>query len=356
MNNVWSKQGNDYYLGEISNQEATLENAIYKVMQTPHGMLYLSRTQDKFSFPYKVYGVETDFINRVVKTYKNTKSNLGIIFNGIKGTGKTVTAEMICNELKMPVLIISLAFPGINNFINDIQQDIILFIDEFEKVYNEQDHSVLSIMDGALNNQYRKIFLLTTNNLYVNENLVERPGRVRYVKKFEGLSLKYITEIVDDKLVYKELKKEVIEFIATLQIITIDNVKAIIDEVNIHNEVPKKFADIFNVKQAVRKSNVIWNDGKKDIIVWKEQNISPKVFIEGNEDETSEGSELVVNGTCVGFIKSVIDKETATIEIYDRYKTAFKPSTRGKKPPTGDVIIKIENIESYHRYFERYAW
>ena len=67
---------------------------------------YINKVADNFVFDYKLYGVSNSFIDYFIKTYNNTTGNLGILFNGIKGTGKTVTAKMLCNKLQLPVILI----------------------------------------------------------------------------------------------------------------------------------------------------------------------------------------------------------------------------------------------------------
>ncbi len=63
--------------------------------------------------------------------------NMGVLLNGVKGTGKSVTAKLICNELKnfLPIIIVDKAYEGLPQFISKIQQEVIIFIDEFEKVF-----------------------------------------------------------------------------------------------------------------------------------------------------------------------------------------------------------------------------
>ena len=41
---------------------------------------------------------------------------------------------------------------------------------------------------------------MTTNNLSVNENLLSRPSRIRYLKEFGNLSLDAINNYLDDNL------------------------------------------------------------------------------------------------------------------------------------------------------------
>lgn len=103
-------------------------------------------------------------------------------------------------------------------------------------------------MDGSYNNQYRKVFILTTNKMWVNENLLNRPGRIRYKKKFADLSLDQINEIIDDCLVEKEYRGEIVAFLKPLKLITVDIVKAVISQVNIFNESPEHCCTDLNVE------------------------------------------------------------------------------------------------------------
>ncbi len=219
---------------------------------------YLTKYHDKYVFPYKVYGVNKSFIERVNRTFVNTTGNLGVLMNGVKGTGKSVTSELICNDFmeqfNMPVILINERMKGLIEFLAAIDQDVVVFVDEYEKVFvNEEGRpnstEILTLMDGALKSEHRRLFLFTTNNKYIDDNLLERPGRIRYVKEFIDLDKATIEEIVDDLLEDKNFKEECITYISKLQKITIDIVKAVITEVNIHGQGPSSFSDIFNAKE-----------------------------------------------------------------------------------------------------------
>jgi archaellum biogenesis ATPase FlaH len=219
---------------------------------------YLTQYHDKYVFPYKVYGVNKSFIERVSRTFVNTTGNLGILMNGVKGTGKSVTSELICNDFmeqfNMPVILINERMKGLIEFLAAIDQDVVVFVDEYEKVFVSEEGrpnstEILTLMDGALKSEHRRLFLFTTNNKYIDDNLLERPGRIRYVKEFIDLDKATIEEIVDDLLEDKTFKEECITYISKLQKITIDIVKAVITEVNIHGQGPSSFSDIFNAKE-----------------------------------------------------------------------------------------------------------
>jgi len=213
---------------------------------------FLEHISKEFPLPPKVYGLCDDFIARVIRTWNNTTTNLGALLNGIRGTGKTVTCEILANKLQLPVIIVDAAYDDINEFVGNIQQDVVLFFDEFEKVFpREYGHpsKLLMLMDGVTKGAYRKLFLLTTNELNIEPNMIQRPGRIRYVKTFGNLHPDIIYQIVDDRLKYTELRQSVIDFVSELELITVDSVCAIIDEVNIHHEAPSAFEDVFNVKK-----------------------------------------------------------------------------------------------------------
>lgn len=256
---LWNKYGTIFKQDANCEKHLTLPLGVYVVGKNMEGY-FLQKTSDNFEFNYKIYGVESDLIDRMIRTHKGTNYNLGVLLNGLKGTGKTVTAKQICNVLKLPVILITFNDGTVHKFVNSISQDITIFIDEYEKIF-EKDAEMLTIMDGAINSSFKRIFILTTNSLRVNENLLQRPGRIRYIKTFKDLTPEIIEELIDDILINKEFKHEVFKFISNLQSITIDIAKAVLSEVNIHNELPEKFEDVFNVQKITGKYDLtIIND------------------------------------------------------------------------------------------------
>jgi len=260
MSKVWYNiQGGFYLMDRRSEPDLKLQNIVYELGLSQLGY-YLEPISDKFHFPYKIYGLESKIIKRTITHYENTEyGNLGILLNGLKGTGKTVTAKNICNELNQPVILISRFIEGGSAFVNTIPQNITVFVDEYEKVY-EESKEFLTIMDGSMNSAFRRVFILTTNTLHIDQNLIDRPSRIRYFQTFNDLSPEVVEEIVDDLLVHKELKDDCIKFIATLKIITVDIVKSILSEVNMFNESPFDFKDIFNITINTGTYDVVMTD------------------------------------------------------------------------------------------------
>lgn len=235
--NIWIQDGNTFIKGSAATKAHPegLPKGIYEVKESMTGY-YLNRLGDSFVFNYKLYGINNKFIDHFIKTYNNTTGNLGVLFNGIKGTGKTVTAEELCNRIGLPVIIVK-SCKEVDDMLKflatQINFDCIFFFDEYEKEFRESS-SVLSFMDGVHNSQYRKIFLLTTNELEINNNLLGRPSRIRYVRSFGNLPEETTLELLNDILIDKDAIEPVLDLIRQMQIVTVDLVKALAQEVNIH--------------------------------------------------------------------------------------------------------------------------
>lgn len=314
---IWVGNENALFLREKAKEFDRLENCVYKLQQTPIGEFYLTKITDTFNFDYKIYGLETRLIERTKKTYEATNGNLGVLLNGIKGTGKTVSSKLIANALQQPTIIVPANYgkEG-HSFLNSIPQNITLFIDEYEKIY-EDDHSLLTIMDGAENSKYRRVFLMTTNRLNVNEYMLDRPTRVLYVQTFGNLSRQVILEILNDCVIHKHLIEKTAMFISSLNIITVDIVKAICREVNIHEESPFEFADIFNVKQLSGKYDIYMVFGEREELLKREVKISPRKEYWGDEDD-EDGEELIgrsfyIDDRYVGEIIQRVDNDSIKV-------------------------------------------
>lgn len=250
---IWLQDGNVFSQGSattVSHPEG-LPKGIYEV-KVSMTEFYLSKIAESFTFDYKLYGLNQKFIDYVLKTYENTTGNLGVLLDGIKGTGKTVTAKELCNNLQLPVILVQSMGDSNNKLIKylstTINFDCIFFFDEYEKEFKNSS-DVLSFMDGTYNPIYRKIFLLTTNELNVDPNLLGRPSRIRYKKSFSNLSEEVTREILNDILKDKTAIEKVIELTHSMNIITIDLIKAIATEINIHGvEALPDIKETFNIE------------------------------------------------------------------------------------------------------------
>lgn len=344
MKNNWIQSNSEYRIREVSQQTEQLPVGIYKLEEDRYG-LFLTQISDKFSLPEKVYDVQRSFIDRVKTSWVNTKGNMGILLNGTRGTGKTITAEMICNELQMPVIIIPVDYEGFTNLLAEMTQDTIIFIDEYDKIFSRESSTMLTIMDGVLKTDKRLMFLLTTNNSYLNENMYQRPSRIRYIKTFGNLSAEVVKEIVDDQLIHKQWREQTIEFIATLQIITIDLVMSTIQEVNIHNEDPANFRDVFNVTDS---NNVSYNifevnpDTRAEKIIHSHAQINRRLPFDASDVDES----IYFDNVYFGHVQEILDTDVIKVQVKGEDKDDFLSHILSERRKKGSLSVPSEEIVS----------
>ena len=333
---VWEPINGALYLeGKQKEYPSTLEVGVYELGYHDRLGFNLTLISKDFDFPYKIYGLETDIIRRTLKYYRNTNiGNLGILLNGIKGTGKTVTSKQICNELNLPVILVSSHLNGSEDFINSIQQDLVVFIDEYEKIY-EDSHDFLTIMDGALNSPFRRTFILTTNNLHIDSNLIDRPSRVRYLKTFGNLSVEIVSEIVDDILKFPEFRQECINYISTLEIITVDIVKAIVNETNIQEESPLAFKSIFNARVKTGKYKIFTEVNGELTPFMRNVKISHRP--DYGDDHINRN--FYIDDIYVGKVKEIVDLSTIKVLIEEREDDDWDDDNEDEK--TTKPVVKV---------------
>jgi len=231
---------------------------VWTIAQSPDPMdkrLGLTKLGEKFEFNFKIYELGHEAITKKVMTIWNsedfikTNKNLGIILNGTKGTGKTISAKLMCNELDIPVIVVNNSYDGaILNFISQLNFECIILIDEAEKTFKgDDDEILLKLIDGVYNSA-RKLYILTTNRLVINENLLGRPGRIRYVQEFRNLPPKAVSDYIDDNLIDKSKKERILQEVDLLEISTIDILKSIVEEVNIFGDIDE--SNLMNIPKA----------------------------------------------------------------------------------------------------------
>ena len=167
--------------------------------------------------------------------------SLGVILSGDKGIGKSLFAQMLAkeaNNIGLPVILVTNAYPGIADFIDSIQQEVLVLFDEFEKVFSNEDdqdnsqNKLLSLFDGL--SQQKRIYAITINKMYnVSEFMINRPGRFHYHFRFEYPDAEEITTYMHDKLdpaYYNQISK-VISFSRRMSL-NYDCLRAIATELN----------------------------------------------------------------------------------------------------------------------------
>lgn len=245
-NTVGYLDGKYFYPGDkgISYEELPKKN--WMIRDSMSG--YFLEEIPPFEFPNKMYGNLSQEADYYINSYKNLNSNMAVMLSGVKGTGKTLLAKLIATKSGMPIVNCNMGNPSIVSFIESLPQDIVVVLDEFEKLSGDAStqNAFLTLLQGTAFS--RKFFIMTVNENSVSPFLINRPGRVRYIREFYGLTSQQIQEIIEDKLQKPEFKKELENVFIYNSEVNIDMLLAFIDEVNmLNNPDIKTIQKILNV-------------------------------------------------------------------------------------------------------------
>jgi len=336
------KSGKSYRFFNEVVIEKQLKVGIYSLEVDIFGNCYLDDSPE-FTIPAKIFDLEKDFRLHVLKSFHSFSINMGVVLDGMKGQGKSVNAKLLCMESNLPVIMIT---KRINKnvdfvaFLNSIQQEYVLFIDEFEKMFKpstdaygrEKDDSFhgqeifLTMMDGALSTNYKKLFLFTTNSI-ISDYFINRPSRVKFYKKYEFMPKELYNLIVEDRLVNKDFKEDLSRNLALVEC-TIDLLVSIIDEINVHNVPYSAFKEFFNHRSRTINYTRYKYDGKDFIYL---------DFITTNEEIERKTSYFYGSPITVVSVEndSIIYKATEN-------KVIDKPS----KVLTDDQVFEQMNLDA----------
>lgn len=259
---MYSQSGTTFRVVKDAALQHILNPGVYNLGLDRTGF-YLDRISDDFEFSYEPEVIDEKFINNIIKVWNSTNRNLGMLLSGVKGTGKTVTAKLLCNELNLPIICIGSSFgseaddgDALSSFLQSIETECIVFIDEYEKLFSQENLTPLKILDSAYSQSAKKMFILTSNKATINENMVGRPSRLRYIKEFGNLSQQQLLKLVN-KFLNEETVKEkdkiipdVVTMLSGSSCITVDIVKSVCNEINILGWDYDWFKNNFNLDLA----------------------------------------------------------------------------------------------------------
>ena len=241
--------------GEISIVD-TLAPQIYKIAFRQFQGMYLETYIPQFKVDEKLYGESNNYINSIVNGYTHSPRNMGVIFSGDKGLGKTLTAKSLCNTLiskGYPVILCNTYMQGLPDFISNIEQPCVVLFDEFDKVFtavlengddtDKPQEAFLSLFDGT--DMGNKLFIITCNDIYkLNSYFINRPGRFHYHIRFDYPQRQYIEEYLNNN-VLPQYKSEIVNVLKFCQRrpLNFDCLRAIVFELNMGH----KFKDIIDI-------------------------------------------------------------------------------------------------------------
>lgn len=237
----------------------TLESRNYLLVFNEKKEEFYLEDQPDFNIPEKIYGNELGIADKYVETFHRRKGKpLGIWLHGRKGTGKSLLAQLTCIRSQLPVILINQKHIGekFYSFIASIDWPVVIFIDEFEKIYPEEEdqETFLSILEGTLSSN--KMFIFTTNTTNISQYLKNRPGRIFYAKNYSNLDKETIDEIIDDLLENKDEKSDLKTVLLILGQVSVDVLISIIEEMNMYSLPAAEAVEQLNVEVEIEDFDV----------------------------------------------------------------------------------------------------
>lgn len=222
-----------------------------------------------FTLPAKVYGHNSAYADEILETFLSRPGSItSAALAGQKGSGKTLTAKEIAikgMEQGIPTVEIGSAFcgTGFNLWLQKIEQPVIMFVDEFEKVYHEEEkrNRLLGLLDGPF--KTHKLFLLTMNKALNSGNFeyfFNRPGRVYYNIPYGAVSEEIIREYCTDHLVELETRlADVLGFAKRFSFFTLDMLTVLVFEINKTGRTCNEISHIINIKPDLDVSSIFFD-------------------------------------------------------------------------------------------------
>lgn len=306
----------------------------YKIGFSKFTGFFLEKQHDLEIKEDKIYGVHEEKANKVLNRFEKSRKNLGVILSGDKGIGKSLFARLLSQkaiENGIPVILVDDFIPGIDDFLNDIKNEVLILFDEFDKTFKSRDDvdpqaQMLSFFDGTSSG--KKLFVVTCNEYRnLNEYMINRPGRFHFHFRFEYPTAdevrNYLTDKIDKKY-FSEINK-VISFSRKIKL-NYDCLSAIALELNEGEKFEETIKDLNIINTHDRKRQY-------DVQLFTEEGI---IF-------TSENKELdLLNGDTNDIWVEDLEGNSINIEfsannaIFDNKQNSF--------------IVSGNNVEIYDDY------
>lgn len=363
----------------------TLPTQVYEVAMDDERGVWLDPIKTPEP-PKVIYGDALSDVNRYFRTFDRLGTNMGVMFLGTKGSGKTVRIRTMIRTalgMDMPVICVNRALPpqALEMLIRAVNKESLWVFEEFDKTFTfqrqdgEDDMSyqnvLLSILDGTVAGGARKLYVLAANRQeLISDYLKHRPGRIRYTKKFEQLPHDVLVDYVKANLKSNN-PMDVVHFVKMRTVygpMNFDIMETVVDELN-HNKdlnvvsaLDLLFGDVQFGPRVNYLCQVTFPDGQTHVVPSYEEIYTENgARITIDLDSLNESEEDIHVNTWLSDKNFVSASEDYTTFFYEKdgykFKLWFSRTETGKKviPTFGDEISEDEFGDNVHyrQYQER---
>ena len=325
----------------------------------------------------KVYGVHSEKVDKVLNSFKIFNRNLGVILSGDKGIGKSLFSKLLsikAIESGYPLIIVNSYFPGVGEYLAEIDQEVVVLFDEFDKTFELSERSrrdddaekrspqteMLTLFDGVA--QGKKLFVVTCNDVNaLSKFIVNRPGRFHYHFRFEYPTAAEIEEYLIDSLNTDKAKEEIKNVVAFSQKtkLNYDCLRSIAFELNLGLTFKEAIKDlnILNLEYEHYTLAIYMSNGARLVVknytldLFDDQEID----VEFRDSETRKDvfyacfNPINIEWSATG---SIIQGEHIKIDWYDyiitedpeRIKHLSKDRQKAREKYKGTIPVKLEII------------
>lgn len=227
---------------------------IYELHNTAMGEPCLSEI-DSFIFPEDYYLSEADkkFMSKVINTYNNTdKLTTGVLFSGLKGSGKTLMAKTTAMKSDLPIIVVNGAVRAsdIESFFSQVSDNVCIIMDELDK--NWYLPSLLGFFDGV-KPTCKKLILCTANDENdIDKYLNDRCSRIRYKRIFDSIDKNIAKTVLMKYFDTEEAADGAAEFCCSaMSVVSYDNIVVFGEECK--NNPGSSFDEILDDLNIARK-------------------------------------------------------------------------------------------------------
>ena len=349
---------------------------VYLACCDPHTGPFLKKYSD-LEVSEKVYGVHLEKVDKVLNSFKAFNRNLGVILSGDKGIGKSLFSKLLsikAIESGYPLIIVNSYFPGIGEYLAEIDQEVVVLFDEFDKTFELSERGrrdndgekrspqteMLTLFDGVA--QGKKLFVVTCNDINaLSKFIVNRPGRFHYHFRFEYPTATEVEEYLIDSLNTDKAKEEIKNVVAFSQKtkLNYDCLRSIAFELNLGLTFKEAIKDlnILNLEYEHYTLAIYMSNGAKLVVknrtldLFNDQEINVEFYDSETREEVFYAcfNPINIEWSATG---SIIQGEHIKIDWYDyiitedpeKIKHLNKDRQKAREKYKGTIPVKLEII------------